>query len=204
MAPPPSKTVDSSFLAFLQLLCCGTVRQKAGKAPKPDTPTVKVRMGFDGKDQVLDAREMNVKATFGNFAVLLDSENRLVPLKCDGSPVDPLDTQKRYVVVVNTHGSSKMKWDTMRQKGKHKHKHSHTHTHTHTHVHTHTHSKKKKKKSRNSIKMKETNILGKSSNGSDDSEAPLISKDPDTFSTKDFGASESEDQLLTAGDNSRY
>jgi len=206
-----SKASDSSFLAFLQLLCCGTVRQKGGKAPKPDIPTVKIRMGFDGKDATFDARGMNVKATFGNFAVLLDSENRLVPLKCDGSPVEPLDTQKRYVVVVNTHGSSKIKWDHRRQKGKHKHKHSHSHTHTHTHVHTHTHSsKKKKKKSKNSVKMKETGAITlgeKSSNGSDDysSVVPLISKEePENFTNKDFGVSASEDHLITTGDDYRH
>jgi len=208
----PQNAADSSLLAFLQLLCCGTVRQKGGKAPKSDTPTVKIRMGFDGKDAVVDARGMNVKATFGNFAVLLDSENRLVPLKCDGCPVEPLDTQKRYVVVVNTHGSSKIKWDHMRQKGKHKHKHSHSHTHTHTHVHTHTHSgKKKKKKNKNSVKLKETAREGitlgeKSSNGSDDesSAVPLIPKgkeEPENFTTKDFGVSSSEDHLLTTGDD---
>jgi len=206
-----SKADSFSCLAFLQLLCCGTIRHKgAGKAPKEDTPTVKIRMGFDGKDAVVDARGMNVKATFGNFAVLLDSENRLVPLKCDGCPVEPLDTTKRYVVVVNTHGSSKSKWDTMRKTGKHKHKHSHTHTHTHVHTHTHSSKKKKKKSSKNSVKMKETHsaiTLGeKSSNGSDDysSAVPLISKEPETFATKDFGVSVSEDHLLTTGDDYHF
>jgi len=85
---------------------------------------VKIRLGFDGKDTLIDPKTLNVRATFGCFAVLLEySNNRIIPLNRDGFALEPLDVRKRYVVVLNTHGSSQKKWDFQRG-GKHKKKHS--------------------------------------------------------------------------------
>jgi len=116
---------DSCF-SFLQLLCCGTSSKRNGGAKTSDAQKVKIRVGFDGKDTLMDPTNMNVKSTFGTFAVLLDySSNEVVPLNGAGFVVDPLDPRKRYVVVVNTHGSSQKKWEYLRgdRGGKHKHKH---------------------------------------------------------------------------------
>jgi len=85
---------------------------------------VKIRLGFDGKDTLIDPKTLNVRATFGSYAVLLEnSNNRIIPLNRDGFALVPLDVRKRYVVVLNTHGSSQKKWEVQRG-GKHKKKHS--------------------------------------------------------------------------------
>jgi len=114
-----------SCFSFLQLLCCGTSRRRSGNTKTSDANKVKIRVGFDGKDTLMDPTNMNVKATFGMFAVLLDyTTNEVVPLNGAGFVVEPLDTHRRYVVVVNTHGSSQKKWEYLRgdKNGKHKHK----------------------------------------------------------------------------------
>jgi len=112
----------------LKLFCCGTRRRRRSAGTKvDDLNKVKIRMGFDGKDTLMDPNNMNVKAMFGMFAVLLDySTYEVVPLNGSGFVVEPLDTRRRYVVVVNTHGSSPQKWEDARggHGKKHKHKHS--------------------------------------------------------------------------------
>jgi len=114
---------ESSCFSFLQLLC-GCPRRRGGSAKTPDDMKVKIRVGFDGKDTLIDPATLNVKSTFGCFAVLLEySNNKIIPLNKDGFAGEPLDTRKRYVVVLNTHGSSQKKWDVHRG-GKHKKKHS--------------------------------------------------------------------------------
>jgi len=199
--------LDRFFTSFVQLFCCNTERQKVPrKAPRPESSQeVKIRIGFDGKDSLVDPRNMNIKTTFGSYAVLLDSDNRLVPLKCDGSFVEPLDTSKRYVVVLNTFGSNKSSWDSMR-KGKHKHRH-----------HSHSHSKKKsKRKSSSKLKLKENPsakymlIEQKSSSKGCDSPLPLMAREypseeealvekfASNFVTKDFGVSISAEHLISS------
>jgi len=166
---------DKSCLAFLQLLCCGTIRggKKGGSCAKvPDSEKVKIRVGFDGKDTLMDPHDLNVKTVFGSFAVLLEySSNQVVPLNSEGFVVgEPLDPRKRYVVVVNTHGSSKSKWDLLKKElkgGKHKH----------------SSSKKKSKKNSSKSKKdsngvaKEMNMIAANGAGGDD------------FTAKDFAAS---------------
>lgn len=101
--------MGESCFSFLRLLCCGTSR-RGGNAKSGDAQKVKIRVGFDGKDTLMDPNNMNVKSTFGTFAVLLDyTTNEVVPLNGAGFVVEPLDTHRRYVVVVNTHGSSQKK-----------------------------------------------------------------------------------------------
>jgi len=115
-----------SCFSFLQLLCCGTASRRSGNTKGSDAQKVKIRIGFDGKDTLMDPNNMNVKSTFGTFAVLLDyTTNEVVPLNGAGFVVEPLDVSRRYVVVVNTHGSSQKKWEYLRgdKNGKHKHKH---------------------------------------------------------------------------------
>lgn len=113
---------QNACFSFLQLLC-GFSSRKGEKARTPDILKVKIRVGFDGKDTLIDPKSLNVKNTFGSFAVLLEySTNRVVPLNRDGYAGEPLDPLRRYVVVLNTHGSSQKQWDTARG-GKHKRKH---------------------------------------------------------------------------------
>jgi len=117
--------MGESCFSFLQLFFCGTSSRKSGNTKVSDALKVKIRIGFDGKDTLMDPTNMNVKSTFGMFAVLLDyTTNELVPLNGAGFLVEPLDTHKRYVVVVNTHGSSQKKWEYLRgdKGGRHKHK----------------------------------------------------------------------------------
>jgi len=114
---------ENACYSFLQLLC-GFSSRKGEKVQTPDNMKVKIRLGFDGKDTLIDPKTLNVKATFGCYAVLLEySNNRIIPLNKDGFALEPLDMRKRYVVVLNTHGSSQQKWDIQRG-GKHKKKHS--------------------------------------------------------------------------------
>jgi len=194
----------SSIGAFFQVLCCGTTRRR-GKVVTPDSCKVRIRIGFDGKDMLLDPNNVNVKKTFGSFSVLLDDRNQLVPLRSDGSAVEPLEVHRRYTVVVNTHGSSKFKWDDLRQKGKHKHKHKSRHS-----------SSKKKKCSngsgsggvKGSSSMKDVLDMGAyektSENGCDEyikSTEPLISKNatqPTSFAAIDFGVASSQEMLIPA------
>jgi len=133
----------------------------------PDEMKVKIRVGFDGKDTLIDPATLNVKSTFGCFAVLLEySNNKIIPLDRDGFAGEPLDPRRRYVIVLNTHGSSQKKWDVL-QGGKYKKKHI---------------SSKKGKKSKKKDKKElegggeEMNTLSSKSNSSVD------------FSGKDFAA----------------
>lgn len=147
--------MTSSFWDVLKFLCCGASSRKAPRTP--DTQKVRIRVGFDGKDTLIDPSEINVKTTFGNYAVLLDSDNQVIPLKCDGSSVEPLDPAKRYVVVLNTHGSSKIKWDMAKKgntaKGKHKHHHKH-------HSSKHSKSKKREEKNKTEVMLKDLGMGG--------------------------------------------
>jgi len=169
-----------SCLAFLQFLCCGTIRGDRKAASKlPDSKKVKIRIGFKGKDTLMDPNNLNVKAVFGSFAVLLDySNNHVIPLNSEGFVVEPLDPRKRYVVVVNTHGSSKIKWDMLRVEGKNgkgKHKHS-----------------KKHKKSSKSTKSKKDESKSKG----DKEMKIIVSGIVDDFTSKDFAAASTQ-HLLT-------
>lgn len=162
----------STCYKFLQLLC-GFSSRKGEKVQTPDEMKVKIRLGFDGKDTLLDPKSLNVRATFGCFAVLLEySNNRIIPLNRDGFALEPLDVRKRYVVVLNTHGSSQKKWEVQRG-GKHKTKHS---------------SKKKSKKSKKHKPKKEKVSLD--CVGAEMS--VIVSHSGSDFATKEFAAASTQ------------
>lgn len=168
-----------SCFSFFSLLCCGTPR-KNGSTKTSDAQKVKIRIGFDGKDTPMDPTNMNVKSTFGTFAVLLDySTNEVVPLNGAGFVVEPLDPRRKYVVVVNTHGSSPKRWEYLRgdkHHGKHKHKHSHSRS-----------KKKKSSKSKEKGKEKEKGA----------EEMDVLSQLSEHLSSADIGISSSS-TLLTS------
>jgi len=155
-------------------LWCGARRRKTSSTKTDDINKVKIRMGFDGKDTLMDPNNLNVKAMFGMFAVLLDySTYEVVPLNGSGYVVEPLDTRRRYVVVVNTHGSSPQKWEDARENrsGK-KHKH-----------------KKSKKSKRDKDKEKEREKeKGKEKDGAGGSELNVMAN----LSTKEIAVSSSQ------------
>jgi len=175
---------QATCLAFFQLLCGFNFGRKGERAKTPDAMKVKIRIGFDGKDTLIDPTTLNVKATFGNYAVLLEySNNRIVPLTRDGFASEPLDLKRRYVIVLNTHGSSQKKWDVQRG-GKHKKKHS-------------------KKKSKKNKPKKEKVALGCGT------EMGIISSTPSSdFISKDFAASTqallSPDPTTSSGDDNIF
>jgi len=157
---------------------------------------------------LIDPYCVNVKKTFGCFAVLLDDRNQLVPLKSDGSAVEPLEVHRRYTVVANAHGSSKLKWDDMRQqKGKHKQHKQHKPRHSSS-----SSSSNKKKKCSNgggkhSTSMTDVLDLGvdkMTENGCDElTMTALISKNasqPTNFAIIDFGVS-TENLLMPTVDD---
>eukprot|EP01113_Clastostelium_recurvatum_P000015 TRINITY_DN10005_c0_g1_i2.p1 TRINITY_DN10005_c0_g1~~TRINITY_DN10005_c0_g1_i2.p1 ORF type:complete len:267 (+),score=58.17 TRINITY_DN10005_c0_g1_i2:65-865(+) len=80
----------------------------------PQHDLVRIRVGWKGKDLRLHPN-LNVKTTFGAFSILLDHNNNTVHLTKEGHPVTPLDPYARYVVVVNTLGTSKSKWDNLKE-----------------------------------------------------------------------------------------
>lgn len=153
---------------------------------------VKIRVGFDGKDTLIDPTTLNVKATFGMFAVLLEyANNRVVPLDRDGFAGETLDPRKKYVIVLNTHGSSQKQWDVQRGgngNGKHKKKHHSKH------------KSKKSKKDKKDKKEKDKKDNGGESGGSD-TEAELTTITPDSFIGKDFAAASKQSLLSATGDD---
>jgi len=76
---------------------------------------IRIKLGWDGKETKFLARNLNIVRTFGNFAILLDSHNHMVPLTKEGYPIEPLDPECRYMVLLNTIGSSKKKWDQIKK-----------------------------------------------------------------------------------------
>lgn len=178
-----------SCLSFLTLLFCGP-RRRGGSTKTPDSMKVKIRVGFDGKDTLIDPTTLNVKTTFGIFAVLLEyANNRVVPLDRDGFAGETLDPRKKYVIVLNTHGSSQKQWDVQRGgNGKHKKKH---------------HSKHKSKKSKKDKKEnKEKDKKGnEGESGGSDTEAELSTIASDSFTSKDFAAASKQSLLSSASDD---
>jgi len=181
----------NTCFAFIYLIFCG-VREKKTAPKIPDSEKVKIRVGFDGKDTLMDPHNINIKTMFGNFAVLLDSNNQVVPLNSEGFVAgDPLDPRKRYVVVVNTHGSSKTKWDILKNNGgKHHHK-------------PHSSKKKSSKKDKKKSSKKEKKDVKDSIDGGGE-EMKLIAANggggDDDFTTKDFGISSTEHLLTSSSD----
>lgn len=94
-------------------------KKKRRKVPlKPNATQevfIRIKLGWDGKETKFLARNLNINRTFGNFAILLDSHNHMVPLSKDGYPIEPLDPECRYMVLLNTIGSSKKKWDQIKK-----------------------------------------------------------------------------------------
>jgi len=203
--------MTESCLGFLQLLFCGTVRQKGNKAASKDSEgdKVKIRVGFEGKDTVFSTENLNVKNTFGQYAVLLDyASNKLVPLHSNGSVMEPLEARKRYVVVLNTHGSSSHKWEDLRRGGspkKHHRKHG-----------SGKHSGKKKRSSTGSKPssppkasnkheksaeeaVKEPLLVQKEEDEEDESEEEQKEQEQPTtnFATISFGVSSSMDSMIS-------
>lgn len=177
----------ASCFGFLQLLFCGGARphrrSRKGSADSSDPhKQVKIRVGFEGKDTLFSTDNLNVKTTFGQFAVLLDNaSNQLVPLHSNGSTLEPLTAGRRYVVVLNTHGSSAHKWEGLRKSGELSKKHSGSKKHS-------KHGSDKKKRTKSS-KVKYDSM---NADGSDcEVKEPLIQPEPPStnFSTISFGVS---------------
>eukprot|EP01111_Echinosteliopsis_oligospora_P017483 TRINITY_DN7596_c0_g1_i1.p1 TRINITY_DN7596_c0_g1~~TRINITY_DN7596_c0_g1_i1.p1 ORF type:complete len:238 (-),score=47.20 TRINITY_DN7596_c0_g1_i1:117-830(-) len=98
-------------------LCCRDIPHDDNDVIEPKIDKrVKIRVGWSGKDTLFEAT-VNIKATFGKYAVLLDKNNRVVPLSFEGFPCEVLARNQRYCVVLNTHGSSKQSWDKIQREG---------------------------------------------------------------------------------------
>jgi isopentenyldiphosphate isomerase len=111
----------SSYWKVWKWICCGDPRKEKHQE-QVESQKVKVRLGFDGKETTVSPN-INFRATFGSYAVLLDSNYEVVPVKMNGEFAEPLDSKRKYIVVVNTHGSSPGKWERQKLKGrKHKRK----------------------------------------------------------------------------------
>jgi len=95
-----------------------TSRHKRKRHPRSNVNMVRLKVGWEGKEIKLPARDLNISRTFGVFSILLDSHNRMVPLDRDGCPIEPLDPEQRYMVAANIVGSSKKKWDELKKENK--------------------------------------------------------------------------------------
>eukprot|EP01112_Ceratiomyxa_fruticulosa_P009385 TRINITY_DN2443_c0_g2_i1.p1 TRINITY_DN2443_c0_g2~~TRINITY_DN2443_c0_g2_i1.p1 ORF type:complete len:327 (+),score=84.17 TRINITY_DN2443_c0_g2_i1:214-1194(+) len=93
-------------------------RQSSGSYGINRGTLVRIKVGWEGKETRLSSEGLNITRMFGSFAVLLDSHNHIVPLNKEGFPVEPLTSDQRYLVMLNTAGSSKKKWDSLKRQSK--------------------------------------------------------------------------------------
>ena len=59
---------------------------------------IKIRIGRNGKVTDFHSSVVNIKSTFGQFAVLLDSNKEMVPLNIRGEPLEPLNEDEVYII----------------------------------------------------------------------------------------------------------
>src|SRR5687767_9168976 len=59
---------------------------------------VYIKLGKDGKGTEFDENTINIKQTFGQYALLLNKKMEAVPLKPSGEPLEPLEPNGLYLV----------------------------------------------------------------------------------------------------------
>ncbi|GAM19652.1 hypothetical protein SAMD00019534_028270 [Acytostelium subglobosum LB1] len=74
--------------------------------PGGEESMTRIRLGFRGKDMWVETRGLNFHQTFGRYAVLMDSKDRIIPFSKNGELIEELDPDMTYKIVANRYGEA--------------------------------------------------------------------------------------------------